>query len=159
MFDIGKGIIFFYKALLLGSAFVLGIPKGQYRKFIIYGIFFGGMMELAIVVIGSYFHLLKYSHTEPFSLFGILSFWTPISWMFALSVFLYFLPVRKIFFYMYIFIWAIFGTFVGLVLEGLEVYSFNKLVMFIVFLVWFSLSAIVYTQLERIPLKAGMKRS
>ncbi len=156
MFDIGISIIFFIKALLLGIATIVAIPKEQYRKLLIYSIFLGGFIDLIIIVVFDHLNLLKYLNMGPFSLYGRFTFWTPIAWMFAVMIFLYFLPVRKIFFYPYIVIWAIFGIFLGSILENFGLYRFDKPILFFTFLLWFFFAAIAYTYLEKIELKSNI---
>lgn len=158
MFGIGKSIIFFMKAFLLGFASIISIPQEQYRKYLIYSIFLGGATDMAVVLILSQLDLLKYLNMGPFNILGYFPFWTPIAWMFTFMIFLYYLPVRKVFFYPYIIIWAIFGIFVGLVLEGFGLYQFNKLILFLVFIIWFFFAAVTFMHFEKIRLTSKLTK-
>lgn len=153
----GKSAYFFYKAVLFGLATVVVIPRQVYKKFLIYGLIFGAILDVIfIIILGPILHLVKYIDMGPFSIFGIFSFWTPVAWMFAFMLFFYFLPVRKEFLYPYTVSFALFGYMVGLVLQGLGLFMYVGNYLYIAPLVltgWFSLSAWAYIRSEHITLK------
>jgi hypothetical protein len=159
LFEMGKSLVFFIKASLLGLAFLTALPKEQYRKFIIYSIFLGGLIDIIVALGFSQLNIIKYSHLGPFGIYGLITIWTPLAWMFAFAIFLYHLPVRKVFFYPYVIVWAIFGVFVGEVLEGFGVYRANSLVMFFAFLAWFYTAAFAYMYFEKISLRSKITKT
>ncbi|WP_148133629.1 hypothetical protein [Candidatus Formimonas warabiya] len=154
----GKSIFFFYKALLFGLSAYLVIPRAEFKKFFIFGFFFGGIGDIIVIVILSNLNLIAYKNMGPFSIWGLFSFWTPIAWLFAFMLFFYFLPVRKKFFYPYILGFALFAHMVGLVLEKLGLYQYMGTYIYyapIVFIIWFSLAAYVYLKSGRISLNSN----
>ena len=155
MFD--KSIFFFVKALLFGIATVVVIPKHVYKRFLLYGFIFGAIGDVIVVILlGPILHLIEYRNMGVFDIFGIISFWTPIAWMFAFMLFFYFLPVRKQFLYPYIVGFAAFGYMVGLVLQHLDMFRYlgNQIYFApIVFILWFSIAAWVYMKNGNIVLK------
>lgn len=154
---LGKSIYFFYKALLFGVATLVTIPREVYKKYLIWGFILGGVGELAMVTIFErLLHLIKYKNMGFFNVFGLVSFWTPLAWMFTFMLFFYFLPVRRIFFYLYLLGFAFFAHMVGLVLQNLGLFEYIGTYIYyapLVFFLWFSLAAFTYLRYNRITLK------
>ncbi|KAF1084791.1 hypothetical protein SPSYN_01961 [Sporotomaculum syntrophicum] len=153
----GESIFFFYKALLFGIAAYAVIPRHEFKRYLIYGFIFGGIADVVvIIVLEPILNLIKYHNLGPFSIYGLFSFWTPVSWMFAFMIFFYFLPVRKVFLIPYIIGFSLFGYMVGIVLNGLGLFEYigiQKYLAPIVFFVWFSISAYVYFRIGNIKLR------
>lgn len=139
-------------------AAVILIPKELYRKFLIYGLIFGGIGDFLFVLFGSkIFHLFEYRQMGFFNLFDMVSFWTPIAWMFVLMFFFYGLPVRRIFLYLYVPSFGFYGYCVGLVLQNFGLFQYNGAYQYFALLVltgWFAFSAWAYLKLENIELKS-----
>lgn len=155
MFD--KSILFFIKALLFGIATIVVIPKHLYKRFLLYGFIFGAIGEVILATLfGPILHLIEYRNMGVFEIFGIVSFWTPIAWMFAFMLFFYFLPVRRQFLYPYITGFAAFAYMVGLVLQQLDLFRYLGNYFYfapLVFLLWFSISAWEYIKMGNVVLK------
>jgi hypothetical protein len=155
--NIGKEYIFLCKAIFFGLAAILIIPKHELKKYFVYGLFFGALGDIFLILsIGTLLHQFRYLNMGTYSVFGLWSFWTPIAWMFTLMVFFYCLPPRKIFFYPYIFIFGMFGYMVGTVLENFGLFEYIGIYRYIAPLVltgWFALSAWGYLKLERFGLR------
>ncbi|WP_366923070.1 hypothetical protein MFMK1_003563 [Metallumcola ferriviriculae] len=154
-------LVSFYKAVLFGIATILLIPKEKYKKFLIYGFLLGAVGDVLIVtLVGGLLGLIKYQNTGPFNILGLFSFWTPLAWMFTLMLFLYFLPVRIVFYHVYIVGFALFGFMVGLVLQHLGTFQYvGNYIYFapITFITWFFLSAWLYRRSENIALLNKIK--
>jgi hypothetical protein len=152
-----KEMIFLYNALFFGLAAIILIPKEYYQKYLVYGLLFGAVPDVLLIwIIGGIFHGLEYRHMGAFNIFNLFSFWTPLAWMFTFMFFLYCLPIRKLFFYLYVFTFGLFGSMVGIVLknfglfENIGIYNyFSPLVI----IGWFLAAALTYMKMERIPLK------
>ncbi|MHB1421077.1 MAG: hypothetical protein ACYCX4_16110 [Bacillota bacterium] len=138
-------------------AVVVTIPKDHYKKYLIYGIIFGGLGELALVLVtGRVFHQVEYINMGPFAFLGTVSFWTPISWTFAAMLFFYFMPTKRIFLYPYLLMFYLLGFGVGQVLQGFGLFRFigmGKYIATLVYAAWFSLSAWYYLKHENICLE------
>ncbi|ATW26155.1 hypothetical protein [Candidatus Formimonas warabiya] len=153
---LGKSVFFFYKALLFGLATVIVIPRNVYKRYLIYGFMFGAIGDLIVATIfGPLLHIIRYKNMGVFNIFGIVSFWTPIAWMFAFMLFFYFLPVRRIFLYPYIIGFSFFGYMVGIVLKQLGLFEYiGSYIYFapLTFIVWFSIAAWIYLKDSSISL-------
>ncbi len=152
-----KGIYYLLVALAFGIAALVLIPKKQYKKFFIYGLLFGGILDMFIIIIFSgLFQLFKYFYIGSFSILGLFSFWTPIAWIFTFMIYLYFLPVRKIFLYPYVTSFIAFGYMVGQAFKGIGLFKFYDGYLYFMpftFIIWFSLAAWAYIKGEKITLR------
>ncbi len=67
-------------ALSVGLATYLVIPKEQFKKFFIYGLIFGGILDSLIVILfGKVFSFFQYKNMGVFNILDIYSIWTPIT--------------------------------------------------------------------------------
>jgi hypothetical protein len=152
-----KGIYYLLVALAFGVATLASIPKPLYKKFFIYGLLFGGAFNVLIILVFSgVFHLFAYLHIKPFGIWDLFSFWTPITWIFTIMIYLYFLPVRRIFLYPYMAGFIIFGYMMGQVLKDLGLFKFYGSYMYfepLTFIVWFTIAAWAYIKGERVTLR------
>lgn len=127
------------------------------KKFFIYGLFLGaGFNVLVIFILSGVFQLFKYHHLGPFGVLGLFSIWTPLSWLFMLMVYLFLMPVRKVFFYPYVISFIVFNYFIGSTYTGLGLIELKHGYHYyqpITFLVWFALAAWVYIRGEKIKLR------
>jgi len=152
----GKSIYFFYKALLFGIAAYAVIPRTEFKRYLIYGFIFGAIGDVLMVFTLDLLGLSKYHNMGPFSIWGLISFWTPIAWMFAFMIFFYFLPVRTVFLVPYIAGFALYAYMVGLVLSELGLFEYvgaYKYYAPLVFTAWFSIAAYVYFKVGNIKLR------
>lgn len=92
-----------------------------------------------------------------FNVFNIFSIWTPITWMFVITIFFYLMPVRKQFLIPYILAFIGLSFSVGLVTEALGLVEAKgglyKIIDLVVFIFWYSISAWVYIRNRDVPLK------
>lgn len=142
--------IYFFAFLAFG--FFVIVPKQYYKKFLLYGLILGAGWQ---VVIGSSFILfgfIKYKNFGPFGIENGISFWTPITWMFAMGIYLYLLPVRKEFFIPYFILWILLNFVVGRALTNLELFEATgifKYGMIVNFAIWYSFAAWVFRKYEQ----------
>lgn len=150
-------LIYFFFAVITGIAALAVIPKELYRKYLLYGIFLGGNSDVFLSLIFSkVLHLTQYKNMSYFNIFDIFSFWTPVTWMFAFSVFFYLLPVKKIFLIIYLLTWTALSYSVGIVLHSLELFDYigpGKYLMPLVFGLWYAAAALIYLRFEKIRLE------
>jgi hypothetical protein len=154
---VGVEIIFFIKAAFFGLAAIILIPKDQYKKYLIYGLILGGLADfLTILVFEKILGGFRYLNTGVFDILNLTSFWTPIAWSFVLMYFLYALPVKKGFFYIYIAIFSFFGYCIGIVLEHFGLYQYIGVYRYIApltFIAWFYIAARLYMRWEKLKLQ------
>lgn len=135
---------YFLFAATIGLATVIVIPRNLYKKYLLYGLMFGGIGDSLLVAIIHFLGYLNYKNLGATSLFGIFSFWTPIAWTFYFMLFFYFLPVRKVFLVFYVLVFVLLNYAVGTVMSqsGLyEVIGIYKYIQPFIYLVWCSISA------------------
>ncbi|MHB8126225.1 MAG: hypothetical protein ACYDEJ_11405 [Desulfitobacteriaceae bacterium] len=85
---------------------VATVPRKEIHRLSIYGIIFGGVFDILVVIIGNLTGSFRYINYEPFGLIGI-HFMSPISWAIFFIIYFYFLPNKK----PYIFIYATIAIF------------------------------------------------
>ncbi|MGE5558503.1 MAG: hypothetical protein ACM3WV_07805 [Bacillota bacterium] len=153
----GKEIVFLLKALFFGLGAIVLIPKEQYKKYFIYGLLFGGIGDFLVVfVFTRLFHWIQYKNMGAFNFYKMISFWTPIAWMFVFMYFLYALPERKLYLYFYVAAFGLFGYAVGIVLENFGLYEYLGFYRYFapVFITsWFAAAAWVYIRTEGMEIR------
>jgi len=128
----------------------------MFKKYLLYGFIFGAIGDVIVAFTLHSLDLIRYYNMGPFGINGVLTIWTPISWMFAFMLFFYFLPARTAFLIPYVIGFSIFGYMVGLVLTGLGLFEYigsYKYYAPIVFTAWFSLATYVYIKIGNIKLR------
>ena len=148
---------------LVGVAAVILIPKEKFKKFFIYGILFGALADTVIVAIFSkWLNVFNYKNMGLFNILGLYSIWTPMTWTFMFAIYLYLLPVRRIFLVPYVLTFFGLNVATGMVLTafGLFEYTapFNKYIDMLIFITWLTVAAWVYIKAERIELRNGPAR-
>ncbi|MCL6590314.1 MAG: hypothetical protein K6U80_10210 [Firmicutes bacterium] len=153
----GNEMIFLYKAIFFGLAAVILIPKEFYKKYLIYGLFWGAILDVLLTgILSGFLHWFQYKNMGSFNILNLISFWTPLAWMFVFMYFFYCLPTRKLYLFFYIPSFGLFGYMVGLVLQNFglfEYVGFYKYTAPFVLTGWFTLAAFAYRKAEKIPLE------
>ncbi len=83
MFEPSFYLIF---AVVTGLVSFVIIPRNLYKRFFLYGLLFGGIGDTALASIFHLMGFLSYKNMGVTSIFGIFSFWTPISWTFYFMI-------------------------------------------------------------------------
>lgn len=150
MFELSFYLLF---AVTIGLATIILIPRNLYKKYLLYGLLFGGIGDSILVTIIHFLGYLNYKNLGVTSLFGIFSFWTPIAWTFYFMLFFYFLPRRKVFLAPYVLVFVALNYSVGTVMiqSGLyEVIGIYKYIQPFIYLAWCSISVWSFFKGERI---------
>lgn len=151
-----KSYIYMLLALLCAAAFVVIVPKGLFKRNLLYGMVFGGLGDAVLATVLTLVGLIKYRSLGPFDILGIFSLWTPIGWTYAFGVFFYLLPVRRIFVIPYLAAFAGLSYGVGLVLQSyglLESVGVHRYLAPIIFFAWYAVSAWAYYRWEKVKLQ------
>lgn len=152
--SMGNEMIFLYKAIFFGLAAIILIPKEYYKKYFVYGLFWGAILDVLMVgVLSGLCHWIQYKNMGEFNVFNLFSFWTPLAWMFAFMIFFYCLPARKLFLYYYIPGFGLFGYMVGVVLQNFGLFEYVGIYRYFAPLVltgWFAVAAWAYIKAEKI---------
>lgn len=153
----GIEIVFLIKACLFGLAAIIIIPKELYKKYLVYGLLLGALVDTGFVLLGKYLNLFLYKNMGVFNILDLYSFWTPLAWMFVIMFFLYCLPLKESVFYLYVACYGIFGYFVGLVLQNFGLYEYLGLFKYfapLIFAAWFYSAAFIYMKVEGVKLES-----
>ncbi len=90
-----KAIPFLYAAIF-GVILVNVVPKKDLHRLFIYGLIFGGILDIIFVGFANLIGEFQYINYEPFGLMGI-HFMAPISWTIYFMIYFYFLPEKKLY--------------------------------------------------------------
>lgn len=148
MFELSFYLIF---AIALGLMSFLLIPRNLYKKYFLYGLLFGGIVDIALASLFHFMGFINYKNMGATNILGIFSFWTPITWTFYFMIYFYLLPVRKAFLVPYVFISVALNYSVGMVMSqsGLyEVIGVYKYIQPFIFLIWSVITAWIFLKGE-----------
>jgi hypothetical protein len=147
-------------AIIFGISTLIFIPKEQYKKFLLFGLVLGAMVDaMTIIFIGNLLGKFYYN-AGPLEAFGIPIF-IPITFTFVWMLYLYFLPFRDEFLILYIIGFTVFALMMGLVEQnlGFFTYNYNGIIGTVIgetvmWAIWFSASAYIYrTYDKKLPSK------
>ena len=102
----------YYYPIFSGFMFILAyllIPREKFTNLFWFGLIWGFLFSIIYVLIfGNLFNLFRYQHVEPFTFYGS-PLWINFAWIFAIMLYLYFLPQQRIWylFPLYIFTFSI----------------------------------------------------
>lgn len=152
-----KPWIYLIFAGFIGVASIILIPKEKYKKFFIYGILFGALADTVIVAIFSkWLNIFNYKNMGPFNILGLYSVWTPMAWTFMFAIYLYLLPVRKVFLVPYVLTFFGLNVAAGMVLTAFGLFEYtapyNKYIDMVIFITWLTVAAWAYIKAENIKL-------
>lgn len=143
---------FYFKfAAILVLASIVLIPRNLYKKYFLYGLVFGGLVDILLVSLLHFIGVLNYKNMGVTSILGLFSFWTPIAWIFYFMIYFYFLPVRRSFLIPYVILFVALNYSVGLVMSqsGLyEIIGVYKYIQPFIYLLWSSISAWTFLKSE-----------
>lgn len=151
-----KSYIYLLLATASAAAFVVIVPKGLFKRNLLYGLVFGGLGDAALATVLTLVGLIKYRALGPFDILGIFSLWTPITWSYAFGVFFYLMPVRRLFVLPYLAGFAGLSYGVGLMLQSyglLESIGVHRYLAPVIFFAWYAVSAWAYYRLEKVELR------
>ncbi|SEP41110.1 hypothetical protein [Propionispora vibrioides] len=152
--------IFMIFAVMVGVAYILLVPKEQYKRYLLYGLTFGSIVDVILVSILTYMGLLKYQNMGAFNVLGIISAWTPVSWGLTFSIFFYLMPKRKSFLLAYVPAFAALSQIIGMVFRNYGLIEYRgRFLLFFVFLVWYAFAAWAYRRdLQFYLLRSAMQK-
>ena len=126
------------------------VPRKKIQTFSFYAIFFGAIVEIALIfLLTKVIGVGGYKNFGPFGFLGV-PFFPPIAWVAFFILFLYFLPKKRPWNYIYIFAAAGYGVLFSNVLKNLGIFSWNMgeiVIPYILYLSWFSFFAWAYYKL------------
>ncbi|HBF39229.1 MAG TPA: hypothetical protein DDW50_18160 [Firmicutes bacterium] len=138
---------YFYPAYLV-IVFTLSlifIPHKEYKEYLSYGFIVGGLGDMTVVgIFANLLHWMGFKNSGIFNVMG-QNFLSPPCWTLSMMLFLYFLPRRCVFRYLYIFTFTAYSFGYGLLVHNSGLYDFYPWFYYIVspltFLGWWSFAA------------------
>jgi len=134
---------------LFAAILVAVVPRKDIRRLSIYGIMFGAIGDVLVIISGKVFGLFEYVNFHPFG-FMCIPFFAPISWTIYFMLYFYFMPHEKLFRYIYVASAIGYSIMFGnlLVNMNLMVYHHHRFIMpLITFSLWFILITWLYLML------------
>lgn len=117
------------------------VPKNEIQRLSIYGIIFGGMMDILMLIFGKVTGLFAWINYGPFGFMGIPIF-SNVSWAIFFIMYFYFLPKQKPFNYIFAGAGVLFSIlYTNLVIDLGIFKSYNRTWLpLIAFVGWFSIA-------------------
>lgn len=144
-----KSYIYLVFAVVAAMAFFIIVPKAQYKRFLLYGLVFGGILDVISIVTLVPMNQIRFFNMGAFGIFGMIPALVPATWMFAFGVFFYLMPRRIAFMIPYLFAFTALSYTVGLVMQSYGLFEYigaQKYLAIPTFFLWYSLSAWVYSR-------------
>jgi len=144
-----KSYIYLVFVVVAAVAFFIIVPKEQYKRFLLYGLVFGGILDVISIVTLTLMNQIRFYDMGAFGVFGMIPALVPATWMFAFGVFFYLMPRRLAFLILYLFAFTALSYTVGLVMQAYGLFEYigaQRYLAIPIFFVWYSLSAWVYSR-------------
>lgn len=144
-----KYFIYLIYTAIFATILIATVPKQEIRRLSIYGIIFGGMMDVVALIGGKITGLYGWINYGPFAFMGIPIF-SSLSWAIYYIMYFYFLPPQKPLTYIYAAAGIVFSILYTNLIIDLGVfqspYSRFFLPLF-VFIIWYSIATWGYYRL------------
>lgn len=117
--------IYLIYTVILAVVMVVVVPREKIHELAVYSVIFGALANIILIVVAT--HLLDlggHLNYEPFGVMGV-SFFPPIAWTVYYIMFLYFLPEKRPWDYVFTFTATIYSVFFANVLNNLGIFYSN----------------------------------
>lgn len=130
--------IYFIYTAVFALILIVTVPKEEIRRLSIYGIIFGGLADIPVLIFGKLTGLFYWINYGPLGIKGICIF-SNLSWAMFFIMYFYFLPKQKPLNYIFIGAGVVFSVlYHNLVIDLGIFYSYNRYwVPIIAFSGWF----------------------
>jgi hypothetical protein len=120
---------------------IANVPKKEIKPLSIYGIIFGGIMDVLIHAVGYITGLFSWINYGPFGFIGVHIF-ANVTWTIFFILYFYFLPAHKSLIYLYTAAGVLFGTiYYNMVIDLGILKSVDRILLPILgFALWFSIA-------------------
>lgn len=146
-----KYLIYPLSTLIFAAIMVVAVPRKEILRLSIYGIIFGGIAEVFMLILGGVAGLYRWTNYGPFA-FLKLPLFSPITWALYYITYFYFLPKQKPLNYVYVTTAIFFSTIYINAITNLDIFylsptlgpfniPYSRIVIPIVaFAFWYSLA-------------------
>jgi len=126
------------------------VPRAEIRKLSIYGIIFGSLFDITVLLFGYITGVFAYINYGPFGFMNI-HFFAPFSWAMFFILYFYFLPKIKIFRVIYVISGIIYSYFFDHMIVSLGILKrAGILPTLVLFPIWFTLATWGFCKLTSI---------
>lgn len=134
---------------LLAILAILLVPRQEIRKLLIYGLFFGAIIDVFIILVVRF--PAKYINYGPFG-FMELPFFPPMSWVIYYIIYFYFLPSDSAFRFIYVLTASCYSVIFSNVLMNLGIFQWNLGRVYVpiaLYTIWHIISTWGYLRFKR----------
>lgn len=144
-----KYFLYLIYTTIFALILIATVPKKEIKRLAIYGIIFGGMMDVLMLIFGNVTGLYAWINYGPLGFMGIPIF-SNVSWAIFFILYFYFLPSTKPLNYLYASAGVIFSILYTNMLIDLGVFkAYNRtLLPLIAFIGWFTTATWGYYKLN-----------
>ncbi len=145
--------------VIVFSLTLIFIPKKEYKEYLIYGFINGGLTDM--IVVGIFANLLHFMWFKNGGIFLVMGefFLSPPCWTLTMMLFLYFLPERRPFLYLYILTFTLYSFGYGLMVHNCGLYDFKLWFYYglspFIFLAWWSFGAWFFKKTSTLAKKSS----
>lgn len=124
------------------------IPKDKYKEYFIYGILIGGLGDIVVVfLMQNVLGIMWFKNQGIFYVLGQMAL-SPLCWTESIMIFLYFLPRKRWFLYLYLLVWASISLGYGYIVHNAGLFYFvywlYPIPAYFIFLGWWIFTAWVF---------------
>ncbi|SEP13123.1 hypothetical protein [Propionispora vibrioides] len=142
-----KSYIYLIFTAVAGIAFLFLVPKNQYKRCLLYGLVFGGIIDVLTIAAFVPINQIQFMNMGNFSVLGFIPIFVPITWTFDFAIFFYLMPRRKGFLALYVLTFTALSYVIGELMNAYDLFEYTgmpKYVAVLIFLAWYSFSAWFY---------------
>ena len=140
--------IYLLYTTILAVIMIVLVPRTHIRTLALLGVFYGGILNLVVILIHKLTGAGGFQNYGPFHFLGI-PFLPPIAWTVFFIIFLYLLPGKKPWNYLFAVVASCYSVFFSNVLANLGIFQWKSspiIYPIIVYLTWFLLVTWSYTK-------------
>ncbi|CUH95645.1 putative membrane protein [Propionispora sp. 2/2-37] len=150
-----RSYIYLIFTAVAGIAFLLLVPQNQYKRYLLYGLVFGGILDVFTIVTLVPINQIRFMNMGNFSVLGFIPIFVPITWMFNFAIFFYLMPRRKGFLALYILTFTALSYIIGELMNAYGLFEYvgmPEYVAVLIFFTWYAFSAWFYLRdIQNVP--------
>lgn len=142
-----RSYIYLIFTAVAGIAFLLLVPKNQYKRYLLYGLVFGGILDLFTIATLVPMNQIRFMNMGNFSVLGFIPIFVPVTWMFDFAIFFYLMPRRKTFLTLYILTFTALSYIIGELMNAYGLFEYTGMPVYVavlIFFAWYAFSAWFY---------------
>lgn len=134
--------IFVFSTLILA---LIMIPRELFREYLMYGFLIGGLGDVFnVTLLQNILGIISFKNQGIFYVLGHHAL-SPLGWTLAVMLFLYFIPRRRVFLFLYVISWGLMALGFAYIVNNIGLFDFQSwfypLPAWIIFTAWFAAAA------------------